>query len=77
MLGFAIPKNAPYVLALLLIIGAFFFGRSTGQDNERVVYQTKVIQAGERHAGVEKKQSTWDSRRHSVNHIEWLYEGTF
>ena len=76
-MGFPLPKLAPYVLALLLIIGAFFYGRSTGKDSERVVYQTKVIQAGERHANIEQRQSEIIANRSDVNIVSVLLKGDF
>ena len=65
------------VLILSAVGGIFYLGYKYGKNDERVVYQTKVIEAGERHANVEKEQERFVATRGQRLHIDELLNGNF
>ena len=70
-------KLTPWLLALLLGVGGFFYGVSVGIKNQKVVYQEKIIEAGARHAKIENEQSKYVATRGQRLHINELRKGTF
>lgn len=70
-------KLAPYAIGALVVIGAFLYGVSVGKKNQKVIYQTKIIEAGKRHAEIEKKQGERVANRGLRIHISKLRGGNF
>jgi hypothetical protein len=70
-------KLTPWLLALLLGVGGFFYGVSVGIKNQKVVYQEKIIEAGARHVEIEEKQSKYVATRGQRLHLDELRKGTF
>ena len=70
-------KLALVIASIAVIAGAFFLGYRSGANKQKVVYQTKIIQSGERHANVEKRQSDIISSRDNYDLSKRLHEGSF
>ena len=68
-----ILRFLPYVLIVL----AYFYGVNVGKKGERVVYQDRIIEAGERHADIEKRQNEIITNRANYDIIKRLQSGGF
>lgn len=72
-----ILKIAPYLAAVALLVGVFFYGVNVGKGKQKIIYQDRIIEASNRHAKIEKKQSEIIANRDNVNIIDVLYKGNF
>jgi hypothetical protein len=70
-------KLAPYLVAIALLIGAFFTGYKAGSNKQKVIIQERIIKSGERHADIEQRQSKRVASRGQRLHIDRLRDGSF
>jgi hypothetical protein len=70
-------KTLPYLAALGLLVGAFFYGVNVGKGKQKIIYQDRIIEAGERHVEIEKEQARIIANRANVDVINILHEGGF
>lgn len=72
-----LAKLAPYLAAIGLLIGVFFYGVNVGKGKQKIVYQERIIEVGKRHIEIEKKQAKIISSRANIDVVTILRKGEF
>ena len=70
-------KLLPVIAAIAVVAGSFFYGVHIGKGKQKIIYQEKIIEAGQRHVEIEKKQGQIRANRSNIDIIAILQSGEF
>jgi len=70
-------KLAPYLVAIGLLVGVFFYGVNVGKTKMEVKYKQEIIDAGKEDIAIENRQANIIASRGLYNLSERLHNGSF